>query len=284
MGPTGGRLVRASAWLFLVVLVATYGGGPALADHDPFPEIDYVFLINPGSDEVWLAGSDHDVSCTTVTDQDCNLETGVLDPDGVTHWWPGSSGKFVDDDNIGTEVGYICRTDAGTDTVMVQADDEYPPEDGSEDPCLANDLIVPRSASRGVTVAKSWVEALDFKSTNNFAMKDDSDDPVEIDLEYDESEDINEPACQEMNASVTAEVKFGDTGDFTESSNVCVSSQDGTVDFEESGTWALAVWESEGDELTSTPTLNEVRKYDGNSNTTTRDFAGQVARETRKTR
>jgi len=45
-----------------------------------------------------------------------------------------------------------------------------------------------------------------------------------------------------------------------------VSSQDGTVDFEESGTWALAVWESEGDELTSTSTLNEVHKYDGNFN------------------
>jgi len=97
-------------------------------------------------------------------------------------------------------------------------------------------------------------------------MKDDSDTPVEIDLEYDESEDINEPACQEMNASVTAELWFGGTTDLTESSNLCVNSQYSTVDFEESDAYSVESWESDGHDLTSTSTLNEVHKYDGNFN------------------
>lgn len=159
-------LLRTGMWLCAIAWLAGTGVRPVVADYDKNPVMGDVTLNNPAASEVWLAGSDHTLTCSTVTDQDCNLETGLPETDYVTHWWTSTSGEFPGPTgNIGVSVKYVCNDVAGTETVHVRADDHYP-ADGSTDGFLADDLDDPRHKQRDVTVSFVYGTAPPNKQEN----------------------------------------------------------------------------------------------------------------------
>ncbi|NQT53076.1 hypothetical protein HQ576_13545 [bacterium] len=93
-------------------------------------------------------------------------------------------------------------------------------------------------------------------------MADDQDNPQAIGIEYDSSEGINEPACQQMGGTVTLDgVRSKATMNLTEGSSVQVKAE-GTIGFPPTAD-AWQDWDSGGISLTSvTDVGNCMHKYD----------------------
>lgn len=136
-----GLLVAA---LSVAWLTSCYEADPLFGD---------VSITSAAGHEIWLVGSEHTVTCTTVTDYDTCTEDQSLHQDTVTHWWTGTSEQFEDNDYIGTEVVYICRDITGSETVTVHADDHFSAE-GYENTALADDYASPKSDSQDVSVVR----------------------------------------------------------------------------------------------------------------------------------
>jgi len=261
-------LIRIAVTAVLVAWALAHCARPLRAEPVADPFFDQVEMTFPDDDdEVWLAGSDHTVTCTTVTDIDCDYETGEPVRDSVTHWWHGSSLNFKDNNNIGTEVVYIACDLAGTDTLTVKADDHYAPENNDY---VADDYETePEGDSYNVTIVIPWCEQLDFCGIRNYDIYDNTAaTPATIGLEFDRSASKNGPACQQKGERVTlANVRFRDSTTLTGGKTVMVRAT-GTVTFP----WNSASWYTwDTDALTTTSTwdasgrvINEVHKYDNN--------------------
>ena len=235
-------LIAAAACVVMMLTVVLRAGYSAYGPHTPITSIS---IENPTASEVWLAGSDHTVTCTTGSDMDCNLGTGEPVSDSVTHYWSGT-GTFKDNDNVGTSVTYLCTNTAVSNSITAHCNDDYAPESNA---ALSDEGET--TDTETVTVVIPWVEELNFSGTNNYAMMDDADPPVEITVaEYDKSLGRNEPACQKMDSTVTLSgVKFRASSDLTESSSVAVNVT-GTVDFDDANdSWQT--WDSSGITMTS---------------------------------
>jgi hypothetical protein len=251
-----GARKRAVAMVVRLIVAGVLGGlagGPARAAYAPDPLYGDADITNPTADDIWLAGSPHDITCD-FADGDCNLETGEVEDDGVICTWEGGSGDFPDG-NVGLSVKYVCVDTAGTDWVAVEAKDAGNLEpDGQPDvhDCETFEVVIPSC------------EELDFCGLYNYPMADDQDNPQPIGIEYDSSEQINEPACQQMGGTVTlAGVKFVATMNLSEGSSVEVKA-DGTIGFPPTAD-AWQEWDSGGISLTSVNEVaNCVRKYDNN--------------------
>jgi hypothetical protein len=118
--------------LSVLALDATRSRADSYSTHTA---ITSVAIQGQTASEVWLAGSDHALTCTTASDTDCNETTWETVDDSVTHYWTGT-GTFKNDDNVGTSVTYFCANTAGSDTIAVHADDDYSPENNT---ALADD-------------------------------------------------------------------------------------------------------------------------------------------------
>lgn len=117
------RLGMTAVWLSVALFVWCQGCPVALAEYAPEPIYDVgdATITKPQESDVWLAGSDHTVTCD-FEDKDCNLETGELENDDVICTWDGASGSFKNG-NIGESVDYICSDTSGTEWVEVTAID-----------------------------------------------------------------------------------------------------------------------------------------------------------------
>ena len=74
---------------------------------------------------VWLAGSDHVVTCIASDTDKCKKANGIYDSpvaDDLTIWWSGA-GAWKDNDNLGASATYICTNVAESNTLSVSADD-----------------------------------------------------------------------------------------------------------------------------------------------------------------
>jgi len=276
------RECSGTRWLRVAVAVAVglwavgCGGRAAWAAYAANPLFGDVSVTDPDDDdEVWLAGSDHAVTCSTVTDYDCDLETGDPVEDSVTHWWKSPDGTFKQNEYVGTSVTYICSNSAlgGTDKINAYADDHCS-EVGHEDSALADDYpgeesYPAKKDDHDVTVVVPWCEQLDFCGTKNYDIYDNTATPAaKIGLEFDRSEDKNEPACQQMGDQVTlANVRFRHDTALTEGSTVMVGTTAvSTITFP----WNTASWPYWDTLALSTTSTNdddgklidEVHKYD----------------------
>jgi len=226
-------------------------------DYGPQDAIEPPIITYPETGAHFLASSAITTSCTPGYDLDCNKVTGQPDvTDSVTHVWSGCSSDFPNG-NIGTTVVYHCRDDQGGDWLQVICNDDW------DDPY--NAALCDEDAGVSTVVEFSalvpYVEQIDFSGTNNYAMMDDSDPPVEItDPEYVRSTARNEPACQQMGESVTfTEVTFtSDNGDLDEAESVKVwasGAVDG-LDFPDTDdSWQN--WPSSGITMTSSEDLDD---------------------------
>ncbi|MHC4213735.1 MAG: hypothetical protein ACYSWP_10230, partial [Planctomycetota bacterium] len=123
----GHALLKMSFMAFLAIVATTIYFTVCYAGYDEWTDIDDVTINNPEDSEVWLIQSKHTLTCTTSNDTDCNLDTGLTEPDSVTHYWTTSSGgdEFEDNDNVGTSVTYFCPNASGSVTITVHADDDH---------------------------------------------------------------------------------------------------------------------------------------------------------------
>lgn len=155
---------RTPAWLCVAIILLTcrmaisaqYAAGTPITD---------VSITNPTEDEVWLAGSNHTLTCTTSTDTDRRCITKWEDvSDSVTHYWEGT-GTFKDNDNIGTSVTYICTNAAGNNNVKVYANDDYAPANNT---AIVNES--PKSDSETISVVVPTLEWVEFGGTNKHTL------------------------------------------------------------------------------------------------------------------
>ena len=182
----------------------------------------------PSYSKYWLAGSAHTVTCTTITDKDhkCKNGTeymGTVD-DTVTHYWTGASGKFEQDNNIGTSVSYVCSYSEGVDSITCNADDNYAAvtnyyrgqSGGDEGPEGSGGDDSGTSDTHYVYVRIPGIEQFTWGTTKH-AINDVSAP------EYDNSASKNEPACYTKNNVVSAsDVYFYNANDLTQASGVNV--------------------------------------------------------------
>lgn len=244
-------LWRAPAWLCAVFLLLTCPVAMAI-EYDAGTAITDVSITNPAASEVWLAGSDHSLTCSTASDTDrCrpNAEAEWQDiADSVTHYWTGT-GTFKDNDNIGTSVTYICTNTAGNNTVTVYANDNYAPDN--------NTAIVDETAksdSETVSVIIPVIDQITYGGGNHTIS--DVTTP-----EYDRAASRNEPAAYTKSASsITASTTFWSSTALTESSGVDVFGTTTGTDVNHWGTgsgtfgtsWPSAAISNDGDVLCST--------------------------------
>lgn len=115
--------VGVAACLCVALFILWQGCPTAFAEHvaDPIYDLD-ANITTPEASTVWLAGSDHTVTCG-FEDKDCNLDTGKLDDDGVICTWSGASGTFKGG-CVGKSVVYVCLDTSGADWVEVIGLDE----------------------------------------------------------------------------------------------------------------------------------------------------------------
>jgi hypothetical protein len=209
----------------------------------PGTPITPVSIINPAENEVWLAGSDHLLTCTTSADTDLACIGGdwYFVDDSVTEYWTGS-GTFTDNDNIGTSVTYICTTTAGINTVRVYADDDYAPDNNAalynEDPSLDTETVTV------VVPQLQWVEfgggakhtmykkgPLESNPWNPGGEDYATDYTVAVpDRAWVRSPALTDPVCYTKNSTggqVTASIHFTTPQALTEGSTVMVTSNDG---------------------------------------------------------
>ena len=241
----------------------------------------------------WLAGSDHEVTCTTVaTDKDCKFGRNEGEAweyigkvtDSITHFWSGTSGMFENDDNIGTAVHYVCRYSEGVDGITCGANDNYSDNnnyfrgqtDGNEGPEGPGGDDGATSDTHYVYVRAPYMEEFTWSGKHNIK---DVPEP-----EYDNSADKNEPACYTKNGSISAsDVYFYDAANaakLTEPSSVDVLACSRTLTSEEilsgdppdansiwmngSGSWRT--WSSDKISMSGggAKLVDYVHKYNGN--------------------
>ena len=125
-------------------------------------------ITTPEANEVWLAGSDHTLTCTSSYNYDrCRADAQSqwqILADSVTQYWTGT-GTFKDNDNIGTSVTYICTNTAGNNTVTTYADDDYAP--------VLNAALVDepaKSDTKVVAVVIPTLEWVEFGGTNKHTL------------------------------------------------------------------------------------------------------------------
>jgi hypothetical protein len=170
---------------------------------------------------VWLAGSDHTVTCAASDIDECTSTTAeVFDvDDSLTIWWTGS-GTFKNGQNIGTSVTYVCRNTAGTDTIVAHGDDNKP-ADAAAAAADANSALFDEDAvtsTRTVAVIIPVLNTLEYK-TGSFTISDVTKP------EYNRTGPArNDPGAFKQNTSpnCTAESKFWNATSLTNGSDVTV--------------------------------------------------------------
>ncbi len=227
-------------WLGRTVYGSDYYWSDATGD----THLGDIEMTNPASSysEYWLVGSDHTVTCTTITDKDhkCHWDgdewvyMGKV-TDSITHYWTGTTGMFENDDNIGTSVSYICRYSEGVDGITCHADDNYSDADnyyrgqtgGDEGPEGPGGNDSSTSDTHYVYARGPYIEEFTWGTS-----KHDINNVTEP--EYDSSASKNEPACYTKNSSVSASnVYFYDADNLTETSSVNVIACSRTLTTEE---------------------------------------------------
>jgi hypothetical protein len=239
------RKRRKGLWLCVALGAALcYAAWLGYAGADTFTVhtvLTYVSITNPTANEVWLAGSDHDVSCTTSTDEDCNTDTGQVVQDSVSHWWITYDGSFKNGTYIGTSgVTYICRDTSGTDTIFVYADDDYAPDNNTY---LADDT--PECDTKSVSVVIPQLEWVQFGGTSKHTLY--KKDAAQWNVENEDYATnyatavpnkawvrdplLKDPVCYTKNAGgaqVTASINFTTPDAVTEASTVNLKATDGS--------------------------------------------------------
>lgn len=206
------------AVLCSIVMLCWTGQRAAADDFVTHTPIDSIEISNPEADEVWLAGSDHDVSISEAAiDEDCNTDTGQVVQDSVTHYWTGT-GTFKDNDNVGTTATYICTNTTGENTVTAHADDDYEPESNT---ALADDDGV--SDSETVDVIIPQVNTVAYTGGHAIA---DATSP-----QYDRASPRNDPTAYTIGVhqDVDVDVTFWHSTDLTEASSVQVYASPSTL-------------------------------------------------------
>ncbi len=117
-----------------------------------------VSMTSPANDtRVWLAGSDHAVTCTPSDTDKCRKQDGTTDAsvaDDLTIWWAGP-GTWKDNKLLGASVTYICTDTAGANALTVFADDNKSadaPADASGNSSLFEEAKVSDSHTVSVIV------------------------------------------------------------------------------------------------------------------------------------
>jgi hypothetical protein len=202
------------------IIAAIIGTVPAANYHKDTP-ITSVSLNSANlavSNPVWLAGSKHAISCTTSTDDDCNLDTATSEGDSVTHYWTATAGTFKNNDNVGTSVDYLCANSAGGATITVHADDNYAPENNDY---KANDDET--QAQKAVSVIVPVLDEITYGSEKQ-PIWDYATDAAVAAPEYSRAASRNNPAAwkvgvDEVNRATTS---YWHSTALTESSSVSV--------------------------------------------------------------
>jgi hypothetical protein len=218
---------RSAAWPCAVVLLLT-GVVATAVEYEAGTAITDVSITNPTANEVWLAGSDHTLTCITSTDTDRCREDAESEwqdiADSVTHYWTGT-GTFKDNDNIGTSVTYICTNTASNNTVTVYADDDYT---GDGNTAIVDEAA--KSDSETVSVIIPVVDSVLYVGDKNQVIFDVTSP------EYNRNPARNEPSAyvKGQHSDATVVVKFWASTSLTESSNVDVV---GWIDTFDLGEW-----------------------------------------------
>jgi len=144
--------------LFIVLAVAYIAAGYDYYVYTPIEDVDITY---PAFGQIFFAGCDYTVTCTTSTDIDCHQEGGdiVYDDDPVTHTWSGP-GTFS---GTGTSVTWTTPTAAGRATIHVTADDSPLANDTPQydrvGVVVSNIIYVDEDATAGNDDGTTWANA-----------------------------------------------------------------------------------------------------------------------------
>ena len=219
---------------------------PCYSAWGPYTPITDISITNPTANEVWLAGSDHTVTCTLGSDCDENLDTGQLKVDSVTHYWSGT-GTFKGG-NVGTSVTYVCTDTAVANSITAHCNDDYAP--------VSNTALYDETETgdtETVTVLIPQLEWVEFGGGSKHTMyKKDADpwNPANEDYTMDYATPVpnkawvRDPALADpvsytkatTGAQVTASINFATSQALTETSTVSIEGKEDSVqDFASTG-------------------------------------------------
>ncbi len=260
------RMARSWMVLALAALLVAYLGSAALGQNysAEYP-ITSISITNPEEDEVWLAGSDHVVTCTTGSDIDCDVVFWQKVDDSVTHYWTSDAGTFKNNDNIGTSVTYLCTNTAVSNSIIAHCNDDYAPDSNSAlfDETETTDtetvsVIIPEVIEVNFQPASG---AYNLKTHEGDATVSSTSVAEYVRTLGAEDPTTNEPAVFKKGTPIKLKFKASHDQDLTESSGVTVKAYPGAVDPGELGSQTFGTtWPCETGILT-TGNLASTIKY-----------------------
>jgi hypothetical protein len=207
------RRIRSALLPVAGVLVALLVGSLALAtEYQKGPAITKPSITSPIANRVWLAGSDHTVTCSASTDTDYERDNpeaqwSPFNEQPITYTWTGTNRNFPRG-NVGQSVTYVCSNTAGTATLTVTAS-AVPVDPSLTKSPVASDPV-------NVSVIIPVVDQISYAGAKNTINGVTSP-------EYDRSSGTNQPVSYTVGANPEADVKVWASTNLTDGSSVVMS-------------------------------------------------------------